>query len=737
MFDPIPEMNSEETLPSSTPLNPPPHSEDWGITDYGEEYLQSIEQLDDILFDETEEKIPASEKFPQLDRIWNDPLTGAPLYSEVSGNEYSFDTEPPKQKEEDYNLIPEQILKKYWGYNGFRPKQKEIIESILSGQDTLGLLPTGGGKSITFQVPAMMRPGITIVISPLIALMKDQVDNLRRRGIRAATLHSGLSAQEQERLTDNVIFGGYKFLYVSPERLSSELFIETIRALEVAFLVVDECHCISQWGYDFRPSYLNIHTIRDIHPHVPLLALTATATPAVVQDIMRQLRFPKECVISTSFFRPNLAYVIRRTRQKEEELLHILSRVSGSSIVYCRNREGTQQLAKLLRNEGITADHFHAGLTHAERELKQNSWMNDEIRVMVCTNAFGMGIDKPDVRLVVHWSLPNSIEEYFQEAGRAGRDQQKSYAVALVAPPDPGVLKRRIEDGFPPKLFVRQVYDAICSYLRIGIGEGYERSFTIDIEQFARKNKLNVRQVMSAIRILEMSNVWELRTHETQSMVLMECKREDLYNHGYTAPHIDAVLRAMLRLYGGLFADYCFINETVLGIHCGLSHQEVYDTLSFLSQTGLLHYVPRKHLPRLYFLSRREEGQHLIIPPTVYEGRKQAMSDRIHAMRAYMTSDRHCRAQMLLAYFGETYPTPCGMCDVCLKVEAPGLKHHQVERIMLYLQAHDWDASPILSIEKLAQRVNLSRQTTAIATEFLCAQTGRFTLTAQGIIALH
>ena len=570
----------------------------------------------------------------------------------------------------DDETTPLGVLHRYWGYPAFRLKQAEIIESVLAGRDTLGLLPTGGGKSITFQVPTMLHDGLTLVVTPLIALMKDQVDGLNKRGMSATAIHSGMEYKEIQRALDNCLYGGCKFLYLSPERLASPLFLACLPELPIRLIVVDECHCISQWGYDFRPSYLKIAEIRRYYPAVPLLALTATATPEVVADVMARLSFRKPHVISSSFARDNLQYIVRPTTDKATELLHILASTSGSAIVYCRNRKKTQELAEMLQETGISAHYYHAGLTHTEREIKQNAWMAGEVRVMVCTNAFGMGIDKPDVRLVVHWSMPVALEEYFQEAGRAGRDGERAFAVVLYERRDRGMLLQRVQNEFPDKAYIRDVYDTLYSYLGIGLGEGMERSYEIDLEAFVRTEHLHPIRSLSALHILELAGAWELLLDEARSRLIVEVSREELYYIRGLSAQDDKVLRAVLRNYSGLFADYVFIDERTLSIQTRLTGEAVYESLVRMSQRGIIHYIPRKRLPRILFYTRRERKHHFLIPPEVYELRKEAMIKRLAATIAYLDSQQGCRQAMLLHYFGEELAEPCGRCDLCLARKA-------------------------------------------------------------------
>ena len=594
----------------------------------------------------------------------------ASSYSQGEGEEFISSQETDEKEEGKRKSrfeTPEEVLQYYWGYSEFRPKQREIIDSILAGRDTLGLLPTGGGKSITFQVPGLMMRGVTLVVTPLIALMRDQVEHLKERKIPAVAIHSGMASFEIQRTLDNAILGAYKFLYLSPERIASPLFRSILPQLKVSMIVVDECHCISQWGYDFRPSYMRVAELRSWLPKAPVLALTATATKLVAEDVMRILHFPEPNIIQRSFLRPNVAYVVRHTGDKAATMLRILSGVPGTSIVYCRNRKRTEELAEYLRGEGITADAFHAGLTHAERNERQRRWMAGEVRVMVATNAFGMGIDKPDVRSVIHWMLPSSPEEYFQEAGRAGRDGEKSFAVALVDKRDPMLVRRRISEEFPPRQFLSEVYDQLTSFLGIGMGEGYLRTFLVDIERFIKLNKLPPIYTMSAIRLLDTAGVWEYRDKEDQhSRLLFTIDREALYNNASLSPASDSLIQFLLRRYTGIFTEYVFIEEDTIARALNCTVETIYLMLVDLSRSNIVHYIPRSSLPKLFLLTRREEGRHLLVSREVYEVRRERLAERIEAMIAYASAFDTCRSQLLLRYFGEEESAPCGMCDVCL-----------------------------------------------------------------------
>ncbi len=602
---------------------------------------------------------------------------------------------------------PEAVLKHYWGYEHFRPLQREIIGSILKGQDTLALLPTGGGKSICFQVPALLSEGISIVVTPLISLMKDQVDNLRKRGIKAMAIHSGMKSRQINQAIDNCIFGRYKLLYISPERLGTKAFQENLQKLKVGMLVIDECHCICQWGYDFRPSYLNIKELRELLPKVPILALTATATPDVVLDIQEQLAFGENAqVFQQSFYRANLSYSIRRTPEKEAMMLHILNRVAGSGIIYCRSRKLCGEIAKFLRNNGISASAFHAGLSHTEREMRQNRWINDEVRIMVATNAFGMGIDKPDVRIVIHLSLPSSLEEYFQEAGRAGRDGEQSYAVLLNSDKDASTLKRRFTDSFPKKDYIHKTYNALCDYLSIGLGEGFQRSYDFEIEPFIWRFHLHPIQTRHAINIMETASWLSYKEEDTRSRLKFVYTREELYQEhvGY-----DELLRAILRIYSGLFADYVFIQEEVIANLLNYSQEDIYAMLIDLDRRGVLHYIPRKNIPRILFHIRRENVKHLTLPPSAYEERKERMRERINAGINYILEHKVCRSQLLLAYFGEKSDKKCGMCDVCLRRKELGLQQYIIDETEeVILKLIDLDAreeEQILKVEAICEQL--------------------------------
>lgn len=560
------------------------------------------------------------------------------------------------------------ILEKYWGYKHFRALQEDIIMSVLEGRDTLGLMPTGGGKSLTFQIPTLAMDGLAIVVTPIISLMKDQVDNLVSRGIKATYLHAGLSMSEKNRVMEKCQNGNYKFLYVSPERLESASFLDRIKKLNICLIVVDEAHCISQWGYDFRPSFLKIAALRKVFSKAPVLALTATATPIVVDDIQQKLQFRKPNVFKTSFVRDNVSYVVRHTTEKIGELVHILKSVAGSSIVYVRSRKRTKLIADELRRNGLSADYYHAGLSIEEKEDKQNKWKSDEIRVIVATNAFGMGIDKPDVRVVAHIDLPNTLEEYFQEAGRAGRDGKRSYAVMLVKTTDKGLLHRHLSEAFPEKDFIRKVYERVGNFLEVAIGEGYGQMMDFNFNLFCRTFNLPVLPTHNALRILTQAGYIQfVEEIETQSRVMILADKASLYNIPTTTPRADEVLQSLLRTYTGLFADYVFINEDVIAYRYNLSPQTIYDSLIEYNRLHILHYVPRKRTPYIIYTTSREEPKYIQIPKSVYETLRERMRGRIEAVITYCYNDEICREKYLVEYFGEESPQPCGHCDTCIE----------------------------------------------------------------------
>lgn len=559
------------------------------------------------------------------------------------------------------------ILKKYWGYEDFRGIQREIIESIGSGRDTLGLMPTGGGKSITFQVPALAQEGVCLVITPLIALMKDQVSHLRQRGIRAAAIHSDMTHSAILQALDNCVYGGTQILYVSPERLHSELFQAKFRHMKVSFITVDEAHCISQWGYDFRPSYLHIAEIRQLKPEIPVLALTATATKEVVEDIQEQLRFKEKNVFRMSFERKNLAYVVRKATDKPSELRHILNSVNGSAIVYARSRKRTKETAEWLVSQGISATYYHAGLDVDVKDRHQQAWVNNEKRVMVATNAFGMGIDKPDVRLVIHIDSPDSLEAYFQEAGRAGRDGKKAYAVLLYDSSDARKLSKRVAQTYPEKEYIRDVYEHLAYFFQVGTGTGRGRTFEFSIDKFCVTYKYFPVLVNSALQILERAGYIHYEADpDNSARILFLLERNDLYFLENTTRETEAVITALLRLYGGLFTDYVYIDEGFVANEAGLTQPQVYMVLKELSKRHIVDFIPRRRIPYITYTRDREDGDRVIIPQSVYEERRAQYIKRIQAMLDYANNDHVCRSRQLLDYFGEECWKDCRQCDVCV-----------------------------------------------------------------------
>jgi ATP-dependent DNA helicase RecQ len=608
----------------------------------------------------------------------------------------------------------ELILKKYWGYDDFRGIQREIIESIGSGHDTLGLMPTGGGKSVTFQVPALSMDGVCIVITPLIALMKDQVHHLRQKGINAAAVYSGMQRDDIIRILENCILGSTKLLYVSPERLGSELFQTKLKHMQVSFITVDEAHCISQWGYDFRPSYLQIADIRRICPDVPVLALTATATPKVVEDICERLSIDewqgeKFNVYRMSFERKNLAYLVRHAMDKRTELIQLLEGEEGAAIVYVRSRRHAREIAEHLTEAGLSATFYHAGLEHAEKDKRQRDWQHDRVRIMVATNAFGMGIDKADVRIVAHYDLPDSIEAYFQEAGRAGRDGQPARAILLYNNADEPKLIKRVSDTFPEKDYIRKVYDHLAYYYQIATGDGFGVSREFNIDDFCHKfNHFPIR-VHSALQILQRAGYIEYtEEQDNQARVKFLVTRDDLYRLRGENPNEEKVIVALLRNYGGLFADYGFIDESMIAYQCGMKSNEIYDILKTLSQKHIIHFIPRKQVPYIRYMQRREDSEHVSLPPAIYEERKSQYQERINAMLRYAKSNDKCRSRQLLEYFGEKDAKDCGQCDVCqsnqphdtkqaqqqiLTLLSDRKRHHVTELFRLRLPKEEQDAA--------------------------------------------
>ena len=572
------------------------------------------------------------------------------------------------------------LLRKYWGYDGFRGIQREIIESISSGKDTLGLMPTGGGKSLTFQLPALMMEGTCLVITPLKALMKDQVESLVRRGIKAAYIHSGMPHEKAMVAMENCILGAYKFLYVSPERLASQSFLAKLSHMKVSFVTVDEAHCICQWGYDFRPSYLQIATIRDILPDAPFLALTATATPEVARDIQRVLGFREENVFRMSFFRSNLAYKVCDAFSRYEGLLHALREYPGSCIVYVRSRERSKELADSLSFDGFSATYYHAGLEQQDKDLRQDAWQRGEYRIMVATNAFGMGIDKPDVRLVVHVDVPDSIEAYFQEAGRAGRDGKPACSIIVIDKRGLVPISTKLEQAFPCIDYIRDSYEKVCCYLGLAVGDGFNVTREFDIGRFCRTFGFFPNTLRNALALLDKAGYIEYHDEEEAvSRLHIRAARDELFRS--IDDRCRLVVRSLFRNYGGLFVDYVYMDESLVARDAGLSADDVYHTLADLSKAGLVSYIPRKRLPRVTFRCRRVETSDVVLPYNVYKRQKDAYEYRLKAMYRYCSETHECRSRMLLRYFGEDSSDRCGICDRCESQSSETLSEEEYEEI--------------------------------------------------------
>lgn len=579
------------------------------------------------------------------------------------------------------------ILKQYWGYSSFRGIQQDIIHSIAKQKDTLGLMPTGGGKSITFQVPALTQEGTCLVITPLIALMKDQVQHLREKGITAAAIYSGMTRREIITALDNCIFGGTKLLYISPERITSELFLMKLKHMKISFITVDEAHCISQWGYDFRPAYLHIADIRKQKPNAPILALTATATPEVVDDIQQQLGFKEKNVFQMSFERKNLTYVVRNTNNKEQELIHILQSVKGCAIVYVRSRRNTKEIANILNTNNITATYYHAGLEHATKDERQQAWQTNQIRVIVATNAFGMGIDKPDVRVVVHIDCPDSLEAYFQEAGRAGRDGLRAYAVLLYNKSDEMKLNKRIADNFPEKDYIKDVYQHLAFYYEVGVGSGSGHTFTFDIDKFCATFHYFPIPVNSALHILSRAGYLNYETEPdacARLMILID--RNEFYRLEQLSANEEKIMTALLRSYGGLFTDYVYIDEALLAQLTNLTRNQVYLILKGLTQKRILHFIPERKIPFVSYAQNREAIEYIDIPKQVYEERKEQYIKRIHAVIGYAKNSEICRSVQLLRYFGETTAHTCQRCDVCLEHDTSQTNQDKINQIIQHIR---------------------------------------------------
>ena len=569
---------------------------------------------------------------------------------------------------ENRETLLHSTLEKFWGYKEFRPGQEQIIHSIMSGCDTLALMPTGGGKSLTYQVPTLAQEGLCIIITPLIALMKDQVDRLKRLGIPAVAIHSGLSFKQIDIALDNCVYGDVKFLYVAPERLATEAFRLRVQRMNVSLLAVDEAHCISQWGYDFRPSYLRIAEIRKLIPDTPVLALTASATDLVAKDIMSHLGFEKPNIIRSSFARPNLSYAVRHTDDKNEQLLRIINNVQGSGIVYMRSREGCEQLCELLRNQGISASYYHAGLPHAERAMRQEEWTSGRTRIMVATNAFGMGIDKADVRVVVHYTMSDSLESYYQEAGRAGRDGKRSYAVLLVASDDKSKITKRFEQEFPSLETIKSVYEKVCDFVQMAVGDGLYASMPLNLHEFCRREKIYIGTVMAVMDLLEQNGYMTLTEEMENPAKVMFCvSRDDLYKIRVDRIDLDHIIRTILRLYNGIFAEFRAIDERQIAAISGYTEEKVKELLKRMWQMRIIRYIPANSSPMLFFNEERLPTNDLYIAPETYHHRKELMKERFENMVSYSMQQTECRSVVIQRYFGDQEATPCGVCDICLE----------------------------------------------------------------------
>jgi ATP-dependent DNA helicase RecQ len=611
-----------------------------------------------------------------------------------------------------------QILRDIWGYDEFRPLQEKIIRSVLSGKDTLALMPTGGGKSVTFQIPALAMEGICIVITPLIALMKDQVNQLNRRKIKALAIHSGMTGFEIDTALNNCVYGGFKFLYVSPERLTTQLFRTRVADMNVNLIAVDEAHCISQWGYDFRPSYLEIKTLREILAQVPVLALTATATPEVCEDIQERLGFPQKNLLKMGFNRENLDYLVVKTEDKSRELVNLLGRLEGSGIVYTRNRKKCAELSQMLSEHNVTASYYHAGLKQVVRDERQQLWMKNRFRVMVATNAFGMGIDKPDVRFVIHMDLPDGPEAYFQEAGRAGRDGAHSSAILLYSESDRRVIEQRIAVNFPGIPKVREVYRALCNYLQIPQGSGKGQQYDFEFGSFLHRYKFSALVAHSSIQILSREGYIVLtEAFLNPSRIKFIVEREGLYTFQVKNEEFDGFIKLLLRSYSGLFSEFVKIDESMLARRSALPLKKVYDYLKTLSRRQIIHYIPRKELPVITFLEERLDDKNLLIAADRYNFRKERYEKRIREMLRYASTHDLCRNQFLLSYFGQLDTPRCERCDVCRAEEQPEPGSDAFNAIVEAIALH-LSEKPLV-LEQLVQQTGLDPMHVARVAEWL------------------
>ena len=600
---------------------------------------------------------------------------------------------------------PEQILKQYWGYSAFRDSQKQIIESVLAGKDCLALLPTGGGKSICFQVPALMKPGICLVLSPLIALMEDQVMQLKKRGVRAEAIHSGMTRNQIDVLLDNCVYGDIKLLYVSPERIQTEIFLERLKRMNVSFVAIDEAHCISQWGYDFRPPYLQIASIRELKPDIPFLALTASATAEVKKDIIDHLKLQQVSFFQRSFARPNISFAVRHTENKEKKLLDVLQKIQGPAIIYVRSRKATKDLANWLHKQSISATYYHAGLDHAERKQRQENWQHNKSRVMVATNAFGMGINKDDVRVVAHIDLPENLESYYQEAGRAGRDGKKAYAVLIYHDSDVDNLEHKVEQSQPSIDYLKKIYQALANYIQLAEGAGWNESFDFNLEDFCHRFNFRTGSAFPALKKLQECGLvqWS-ESFYSPSQLHIAVDKLKLYEFQVASVRFDPLIQALLRLYGGeLFTGYIPISENQLADALKSTFRDISQLLSQLSQLKIVHYQPVNDQPKITFLTPRQDANRLNIDKVWLESRRKLITDKMKAMANYATQNKQCRQWLLLDYFDEKTYDRCGVCDVCLnkkkKENLRELKDYHDQVLYLLKQNH-------LTVDELETEVN-------------------------------
>lgn len=629
----------------------------------------------------------------------------------------------------------EKILYHYWGFTTFREIQEEIIESVYEGQDTLALMPTGGGKSLTFQVPALAKEGLCLVVTPLIALMKDQVENLKKKGIKAAAIHSGMTKHEISVTFDNCAYGDFKFLYLSPERLNTELFRMRLRKMNVNLVAIDEAHCISQWGYDFRPSYLKILELRDLLPNVPFLAVTATATPEVVDDIQEKLGFEKKRVVRMSFERKNLVYLVRNVEDKNKHLLKIAKAIPGTGVVYVRSRQKTKEIAAMLINEGVKADFYHAGLSTEIRSSKQDDWQQDRTRVIVSTNAFGMGIDKPDVRFVVHMDLPDSPEAYFQEAGRGGRDGKLAYAVLLYNDTDKAKIEQRIESSFPEPEEIKRCYHALCSYLGVAIGAGKDEVYDFNLIDFASSYKFNYVRAYSALKLLGLEGYIELTDElDNPSRIMVIVDKNDLYKFQVAHSDLDSFIKILLRNYAGLFSNYIKIDEAYIAKVAGIPLNIVTESLIRLSRAKIINYIPRKKTPLIIFTEERLDDKNLRISRENYHLRKDRYLKRIEAMVNYASGTAKCRSVSLLEYFGEKNVARCGKCDVCTFRNELDMSKYQFDQILEQLKIILVDNE--VGLEEIVDQLKFPKERTTRVIRWLL-DNQKILTTGNGLLKWH